>query len=261
MPFDGEAAGKHSFDIAVKNRRTLAESKNDDCRRRRAADARQAGKRRRIIRKASTILGDQHLRAALQMAGTRVIAKAGPQGENFVERRRRQTRKVGKMRQKAEVIRPHAVYLRLLQHDFRQPDAVGVACILPRQVVATGTTLPIDHPLGKTVAGSTRSVIILLAVARRRQCVQIDDRAGKQGECGGATRLDSACRQRDNPSSESWRIRRERATESHADRCRKDESTATRRRIRLISTSMMGQDFHTDRTRNLSMSAIPGRSG
>jgi len=204
MAFDGEAAGEHSFDITVENRRALAESENGDRRRRRAADARQAGEQRRIVWKASGMIGDQHLRAALQMAGTRVITEPGPQSEDLVERRRRQMRQVGKMRQKAEVIRLHAAHLCLLQHDFRQPDAVGVAGVLPRQVVTATMALPVDHPLGK----AERGVVILIAEASRCPPAQIGSRAKKYkyASRSGSLRLDSTGRRRDNPRF-AWRWR------------------------------------------------------
>ena len=44
--------------------------------------------------------------------------------------------------------RPNTV-CRLLQHDFGKPDPVGVAGVLPRQVMAPGGSLPGDQTVGE----------------------------------------------------------------------------------------------------------------
>ena len=49
------------------------------------------------------------------------------------------------------VQRSHVQYLSLLEHDFRQPDPVGVRRVLPGKVIATMHFLPFNDTLGKTL--------------------------------------------------------------------------------------------------------------
>src|SRR5450759_2168385 len=49
---------------------------------------------------------------------------------------------IGEALEKTAVIRNHRGDLGLLQHDFGDPDAVGIARALPRQVVAAVALVP-----------------------------------------------------------------------------------------------------------------------
>ena len=82
------------------------------------------------------------LRAAVQIARPCVVAKPGPVRQHTLHGRRRQAGNIGKAGQKTLVIRDHRRHLGLLQHDFRQPDAVRIARVLPGQVMSAGLALP-----------------------------------------------------------------------------------------------------------------------
>src|SRR6185312_16394553 len=65
------------------------------------------------------------------VARTRVIAKPGPSGEHVVERRIGQRLHVRPEREKFAVVACDRLHRRLLQHDFAQPDAVGIGALAP----------------------------------------------------------------------------------------------------------------------------------
>ena len=67
----------------------------------------------------------------MQVSCAGVITQAGPQGEHIVDVGIGEGFYCGKTRQKAGVIGNNRLHLRLLQHDFRQPDPVRVGRLLP----------------------------------------------------------------------------------------------------------------------------------
>jgi hypothetical protein len=83
----------------------------------------------------------QHLnRAGMQIACPRIIAKPGPHPQNIVERSAAERADVGPARQKSLEIGSDGLDAGLLQHDFRQPHAIGIGAFAgwrpPRQFSA-----------------------------------------------------------------------------------------------------------------------------
>jgi len=109
--FDAEYARQHTLYVAVENRCARAECKRRDRSRRRAANAGQLSQRLDRSRKRSAMQFDHRLRAAVQIAGARVVAKTGPQGHHIVDRRRGQCGNIRKTRQKTRVIGDHRRHL------------------------------------------------------------------------------------------------------------------------------------------------------
>ena len=89
-----------------------------------------------VARKLPAMQRHHVLGAAVQVARAAVVAQAAPQGQHVVLRGGGQLCHRGKALQKAGVIVQHRGHLGLLQHDFGQPDAVGIARVLPGQAVA-----------------------------------------------------------------------------------------------------------------------------
>ncbi len=81
----------------------------------------------------------------MQIASARVVAKASPVRHHPIYQRRSKRVHIGKGIDKAPVIRNDRRNLRLLKHDFRQPDTVGVAGLLPWQIVPAFFFLPRDN--------------------------------------------------------------------------------------------------------------------
>src|SRR6202790_1169685 len=77
---------------------------------------------------------DDFLRSALQIATAAVITETRPKTQHFLLRRLRQRSHVRKSFEEPLVLRKHGGNTRLLQHDLRQPDAIGIFVASPRQV-------------------------------------------------------------------------------------------------------------------------------
>jgi hypothetical protein len=146
---DPEAARQDTPDIAIEYGRPTPESEDADRRGGRAADPRQCGVVVRIRGELAGTVGENGLRAAVQIACPRVIAESGPDFENAFDGGFSECLQRGKTRQEAMVVGNDGLYLRLLQHYFGQPDAVGVTSLLPRKLMAALRLLPSDHPTGE----------------------------------------------------------------------------------------------------------------
>ena len=136
---------EHALDVAVQNRRGLATRKGGDCRGRRSPDAGQRFERGAIRGELAIVLAHDNVRCRMKMVRTAVIAESTPQLEDTRKRRVRKGLDIGKRFDESCVIRQHGRDLRLLQHDLRQPDSIGIARVLPWQIVATVLALPRNH--------------------------------------------------------------------------------------------------------------------
>ena len=94
-------------------------------------------------------LHDQ-LGTAVQVAGAAVVAQPAPQAHDLITAGGGQIRHRGAAGQKAVEVADDGGHLRLLQHDFGQPDAVRVLGVLPGQAVAAVLRLPAHHGGGET---------------------------------------------------------------------------------------------------------------
>src|SRR5712691_6141536 len=94
----------------------------------------------------------------MQVARPRVIAQAAPQREHVVELRPGERSHIRETREEALVIRDHRRDLGLLQHHFREPDAIRIAGLLPRQVVTPVPDLPAYEPARKSAHRLRRSL-------------------------------------------------------------------------------------------------------
>ncbi|BBB64868.1 hypothetical protein UNDYM_0615 [Undibacterium sp. YM2] len=89
--------------------------------------------------------------ALMQVAGAGVITEASPVLHDLPGRCGGQVKHGRKSFQEACVIRDYCRDLRLLQHDFRQPDAISLMALLPGQAVTAMLFLPGDERCRKTV--------------------------------------------------------------------------------------------------------------
>ena len=100
---------------------------------------------------AAELVAHAHGRA-VQVARARVVAEAGPQMQHVVDRRVGQRAYVGEALHEALVVRNDGRDLRLLQHDLRDPDAVGRAVVLPGKIVAALARVPVQQRRGNVRA-------------------------------------------------------------------------------------------------------------
>jgi hypothetical protein len=180
-PFDAAMPCEHTLHVAVENRAALAVRERGDGGRRRAADAGQRFERRRVVGKVRTVLIDDDARGRVQVMRTTVIAETAPQLQHACKRRGGERRHRRKFIDEAPVVGQHGGNLRLLQHDFRQPDAVGVARSLPRQVAPAVLALPRDDARGEGAGAPPRR-----SVAQRGRPMAMSSTVMQGGRLGEA---------------------------------------------------------------------------
>ena len=71
-----------------------------------------------------------------------VVAQASPRLDRLTHRLRRQRRERWEARQELAILGQHALDLRLLEHDLRDEDGVGVARLSPGQMRAALSGVP-----------------------------------------------------------------------------------------------------------------------
>jgi hypothetical protein len=129
--------------IAVDRRRRLVEGDGANRRRRVAADAGQRQQARLILGEAAAMAAGHGAGASMKIAGTGVIAQAGPGREHVVERGFGQRLDGGPAFDKAAEIVADRGHGGLLQHDLRQPDDVGIGAFSGRRAPRQGATMSI----------------------------------------------------------------------------------------------------------------------
>ena len=70
--------------------------------------------------------------ASVQVTCAGVVTQPGPKRQHVFQRGTGERGDRWIRFQETGVIRDDGLYLRLLQHDFRQPDAIGIGRLLPR---------------------------------------------------------------------------------------------------------------------------------
>src|SRR5262249_51013894 len=102
--------------------------------------------------KFAVMVAHDSLRAAMEIAGARVIAKTGPEAENVIERGGSECGDIRIGRKKPRIIRRNGRYRRLVEHDLRQPDSIGIGGLArfapPRQVPAMAV-IPCEQCQGR----------------------------------------------------------------------------------------------------------------
>ncbi len=131
---ESQPAGEDALDVAVEHRLGDAEGDARHCRRRVGPDPRQLAQPLDGPREPAE-LGDPP-RRGMELPGSPVVAQARPEGEDLFEVCLRKGLGGGKFFQEPLVIGEHHLHARLLEHHFREPDAVGIARSAPGQVAA-----------------------------------------------------------------------------------------------------------------------------
>ena len=135
-------AGEHALDVAVQDRVALAEGQGEDGGRRGPPHAGQGGQRGRIPGQLAPVEVADAGGGPVQVSRPRVVAEPAPEGEDFVEGSGREGCGVGKPGDEPLEIGRGGRDPRLLQHHLRDPDTVGRALLLPRQVLAPLPVVP-----------------------------------------------------------------------------------------------------------------------
>ena len=144
----GEDAAEYAFDVAVEYGFAFEEGKGGNGGGGAAADSAQLFQFGAFGRELSAEVGHDLFGGFVQVARPAVVAQALPECEYVVFGCGGEGGYGGKGGEEARVVAGHGGDLGLLEHDFRQPDAVGVAAV-PGQVVAAVLFLPVYQAVGK----------------------------------------------------------------------------------------------------------------
>ena len=129
-------AAQHAFHVAIDNRDSFAVSDAGHRRSRVGSNARQRAEFLSPLGQvASTMLGHKP-GSLVQHACAPVIAQAAPKSENLLLRREGKRNQRGKPRQKRTISLDNNSHARLLQHDLRDPDRIGIGTLPPWQIAA-----------------------------------------------------------------------------------------------------------------------------
>src|ERR1019366_7709484 len=89
-----------------------------------------------ILREAAAVLFSDLLRGPMQPARSPIVAQTAPGCQHGIFRSRGEGSDIRKTFEENPVVVKHGGHARLLQHDFTEPDAVGIASFAPRKVAA-----------------------------------------------------------------------------------------------------------------------------
>ncbi len=133
---NGAEAGEDAGDVAVEDGQWHVIGDAQHCGGGVTADA---GEREGGFERAgefSAVTRCDFARCAMQISRAAVISEAGPEFQNFFEPCAAQRGNRRKFFEETMVIRKHGGDARLLQHNFRHPDAIGIAAGAPGKVAA-----------------------------------------------------------------------------------------------------------------------------
>ena len=125
---------QNAFDVAIDNGGGFAKGDTGDCCRSVRADTRQLAECGRRLWQVSVVFGNDNFGPFMQKSRPAVIAKTAPGSEDFVFGcggegfNRRETG------HPVSVMVEHGGDAGLLEHNFGDPDGVGVASAAPRKV-------------------------------------------------------------------------------------------------------------------------------
>ncbi len=132
-------AGKslqHTLDIAIDNGYGPIKRDAGDGGSSVASDAGQGEQGFGILRKAPAVLYGDLLRALVQHARAPIVAEAAPGGQHVIRRSCGERLDIRKTVEEYPVVVEDGGHARLLQHDFAEPDAIGIASFAPGKVAA-----------------------------------------------------------------------------------------------------------------------------
>jgi len=149
---DGVIACQHALDVAIENGVTLSVCKRQDGAGGGWTDSGEMGNVLEAARKARVVLARHDACRGMQVTRACVVAEAGPEMQHTVEPRLRERFDIRKAFKKALEVGDNRCDLRLLQHDLRDPDCIGVSRSLPRQPLATVPVIPGKQATTESIA-------------------------------------------------------------------------------------------------------------
>ena len=127
-------AGEDAENVSVNGGNGQAEGDGSDGSGGIVADAGEGAQKGFVGGHFAAVIADDHLRGLLQVAGAAVIAEAFPKFQELILGGGGKVENGGKGFKEAGVVGLDGFHAGLLEHDFGDPNAVGVAGMPPRQI-------------------------------------------------------------------------------------------------------------------------------
>src|SRR5204863_445569 len=140
-----EVAREHPPRVAIEDRKTLSARERENRPGGRAADTGERGERVEALGELPAVLVKDVQRRAMEVAGARVVAEPGPEVQHLIHRGRGERAHIREALHEAPVIGHDGRDLGLLQHDFRHPDAIRGAVLLPGKIVSSFAGVPLEE--------------------------------------------------------------------------------------------------------------------
>ena len=131
---DTEEAGEHANDIAVEDRSRLIERNTTDCAGGVTADAGQGDPFVELFRKPPPVPIDNGPCGLLKVSRAQIVSKTFPEFEDGIGSGAGQRAHVRQVAHPTLPVGDDRLDLGLLEHDFRNPDGVGITSSAPGQV-------------------------------------------------------------------------------------------------------------------------------
>ena len=131
---DRAKASEDASHVAIENRESFSVSDAED---RRGSVGADAGKRECLLgglRKNAVMFCDDFLRGFLEVARARVVTKPSPETKHFLWWSCGEGFNGRKTFEETLIVRNGGGNARLLQHDFREPNAVGIFVAAPGEI-------------------------------------------------------------------------------------------------------------------------------
>src|SRR5882672_1930518 len=133
---DADESLQHSLDVAIDNGYGLGKRDAGDGGGGVASDAGQSEPGFGIPRETATVVFNYLPRCLMQPARSPIVAQTAPGCQDGLFRSRGERLDIRKTFEENPVMVKHGGHARLLQHDFAEPDAIGIASFAPGKVAA-----------------------------------------------------------------------------------------------------------------------------
>ena len=153
---DGVVSREHTLDVAIEDGMPLAVGQRQNGTRRGGTYARKMGNVFEAAREAAAVLARDDAGGGMEVARPSVVPETGPEMQHAVEARRRERFNIGKTHKEAFEVGDDSRDLRLLEHDFGNPDGIRIATALPRQLLAPVPVVPVEQPAAEGIAHGDR---------------------------------------------------------------------------------------------------------
>ncbi len=169
VAFDAEVASDDAPGVAIEDGMSLGAREGEDGAGGRATDAGEGLQGLDVLGDDAGMALDDELGGSMEVAGSGVIAEAGPEVEYLIEVGGGEGVDGRETRHKTFVVRHDGGDLGLLEHDFGDPDSVRGGVLLPGQLFAAVGIEPGEESRGERFGGRRGLLALVLSRGGARE--------------------------------------------------------------------------------------------